>query len=101
MKRFYNTPELEVTKFDFEQMIRTAGSPTDPGNVITNPFTTSDPDETMTDIPWGDWQEGVYYEEEKQRINSYCMYHGFAVSIKGLIIVHCKYSKIKFIVNIC
>ena len=55
MKRFYNTPELEVTKFDFEQMIRTEGSPTDPVNVITNPWTTSDPDETMTDIPWGDW----------------------------------------------
>lgn len=55
MKRFYNTPELEVTKFDFEQMIRTAGSPTDPGNVITNPWTTSDPDETMTDIPWEDF----------------------------------------------
>lgn len=54
MKRFYNTPELEVTKFDFEQMIRT-NSPTDPGNIVTNPWTTSDPDETMTDIPWEDW----------------------------------------------
>ena len=56
MKRFYNTPELEVTKFDFEQMIRT-NSPTDPGNIVTNPWTTSDPDETMTDIPWEDFQE--------------------------------------------
>lgn len=52
MKKYYNTPELEVTKFDFEQQILTAGNPTDPGNIITNPFTTSDPDETATVPPW-------------------------------------------------
>ncbi|MBQ2642739.1 MAG: hypothetical protein IJF94_02955 [Eubacterium sp.] len=54
MKKLYNAPELEVTKFEFEQAVL-VGSPTDPGNIITNPWTTSDPDETMTDIPWGDW----------------------------------------------
>jgi len=53
MKKLYNAPELEVTKFEFEQAVLV--SPTDPGNIITNPWTTSDPDETMTDIPWGDW----------------------------------------------
>ena len=51
MRKKYDTPELEVTKFDFEQIIRT-NSPTDPGNVITNPFTQSDPDETVTNPPW-------------------------------------------------
>ncbi len=51
MKKYYNTPELEVTKFDFEQQIYT-NSPTDPGNIITNPFTTSDPAETVTNPPW-------------------------------------------------
>ena len=48
MKKYYNTPEFEVTKFDFKILM--AGQPTDPGNVITNPFTTSDPDETGGDI---------------------------------------------------
>lgn len=51
MKKFYNTPELEVTKFELEQIVLT-NSPTDPGNVITNPFTTSDPDQVVTDIPF-------------------------------------------------
>ena len=51
MKKFYNTPELEVTKFDFEQQIYT-NSPTDPGNIITNPWTTSDPANTVTNPPW-------------------------------------------------
>ena len=51
MKKFYNTPELEVTKFDFEQQIYT-NSPTDPGNIITNPWTTSEPAQTATNPPW-------------------------------------------------
>lgn len=51
MKKYYYTPELEVTRFDFENRIYTVG-PEDPGNTITNPFTTSDPDETVTNSPW-------------------------------------------------
>ena len=54
MKRIYYTPELEVTKFDFKQVVRT-DSPTDPGNITTAPFTSSDPEVTGGDIGWGDW----------------------------------------------
>lgn len=50
MKKVYKTPELEVTKFEVDKAI--LASPTDAGNTITNPFTTSDPDETVSSLPW-------------------------------------------------
>ena len=53
MRKIYKTPGLEVTRFDFDRSLMLGeGSPTDPGNIITNPFTTSDPDATKPTIPY-------------------------------------------------
>ena len=49
MKKQYKTPELDITKFEFERVIMGAD---DPGNIIANPWTTSDPDETIEDFDW-------------------------------------------------
>lgn len=55
MRKIYKTPGLEVTRFDLDNSLMLGeGSPTDPGNIITNPFTTSDPDATKAPVPWED-----------------------------------------------
>ncbi|MCR5429764.1 MAG: hypothetical protein K6E58_00825 [Eubacterium sp.] len=53
MKKIYKTPELELTKFEVFKDVMGAD---DPGNIITNPWTTSDPDETIGDFDdWDEW----------------------------------------------
>ena len=51
MKRVYYTPEFEATKFEVEEKTLKQ-SPTGEGYTITNPWTTSDPDETIDDLDW-------------------------------------------------
>lgn len=52
MKKIYKTPELEFTKFELFRDVMDPGDADDPGNIITNPWTTSDPDETLPDLDW-------------------------------------------------
>ena len=50
MKKVYNAPEFETTKFEVRQQL--LEGPNDPGNRITNPWISSDPDETLEDFEW-------------------------------------------------
>ena len=49
MRKRYKKPELEVTKFELYKDVMAAD---DPGNIITNPWTDSSPDETIEDFDW-------------------------------------------------
>ncbi len=54
MKKIYEIPELEITKFEVERKLM-AGEPASqegPGNTITNPHTESDPTGDPGDLPW-------------------------------------------------
>lgn len=51
MKKVYYTPEFEATKFEVEERLL-GENPTGEGYTITNPWTTSDPDETIEDLDW-------------------------------------------------
>ena len=53
MKRIYEIPELDITKFEVERALMDEhASQEGPGNTITNPATESDPTGDPGDLPF-------------------------------------------------
>ena len=52
MRKIYKTPEFDVTKFELNKDVLDPGDPDDAGNVITQPWAESAPEETLDDFDW-------------------------------------------------
>ena len=55
MKKLYETPELDITRFEIDEELLGSGGNHGPGNVTENPWSSESKPEVTTDfgdIPW-------------------------------------------------